>query len=87
VETTHSRPNPLREVRNCVMDNVRTTPEIARRTGLDPSVVKAALDHLARAGLVQAAPLTTGCPADACGSCALLKLGCSSGARKSRGLL
>jgi hypothetical protein len=47
-----------------------TLTEMARRSGLEESVVRAAVDHLVRSGRVEARELSMGCPASGCGSCA-----------------
>ncbi len=70
------RTGPLAAVRSAFARGVRTVPEIAASTGLNPDVVAAAVDHLVASGRLQAQPLASGCPADACGGCALLAAGC-----------
>lgn len=47
-----------------------TRTQIAIRTGLDPVVVDACVDHLLRAGLIAAAAVSSGCPDTGCGGCA-----------------
>ncbi len=47
-----------------------TVAEMVRRSGLDESVLRAAVDHLVRAGRVDARELSIGCPASGCGGCA-----------------
>ena len=47
-----------------------TVAEIVRRSGLDDSVVRAAVDHLVRSGRVESRELSMGCPASGCGGCA-----------------
>jgi hypothetical protein len=53
-----------------------TLTEIARRTGLTDDVVRAAIDHLVRAGRIASTELTLGCPSGGCGSCPVSD-GCS----------
>lgn len=47
-----------------------TVAEMVRRSGLNESVLRAAVDHLVRDGRVQARELSMGCPASGCGGCA-----------------
>lgn len=47
-----------------------TVAEIVRRSGLEDSVVRAAVDHLVRSGRVESRELSMGCPASGCGGCA-----------------
>jgi hypothetical protein len=47
-----------------------TLTEMARRSGLEESVVRAAVNHLIRSGRVEARELSMGCPASGCGNCA-----------------
>ena len=47
-----------------------TVAEIVRLSGLEDSVVRAAVDHLVRSGLVESRELSMGCPASGCGGCA-----------------
>ncbi len=47
-----------------------TVAEMVRRSGLDESVLRAAIDHLVREGRVDARELSMGCPDSGCGGCA-----------------
>lgn len=47
-----------------------TVAELARHSGLAESVVRAAVDHLVRAGRVEAKEFSIGCPPSGCGGCA-----------------
>ena len=47
-----------------------TIAEMVRRSGLEESVLRAALDHLVRSGRVQSRELSMGCPDSGCGGCA-----------------
>ena len=57
-----------------VLDEVRagtpTVAEMARRCDLDEDVVRAAVEHLVRAGRIEARELSLGCPPSGCGGCA-----------------
>ena len=57
-----------------VLDEIRggtpTIAEMARRCDLDEAVVRAAIDHLVRAGRIEARELSFGCPPSGCGGCA-----------------
>jgi hypothetical protein len=53
-----------------------TVGEMARRSGLDEAVVRAAVDHLVRSGRVEAREIAIGCPPSGCGGCAFAS-GCS----------
>ena len=72
-EGVRRRPDagPLRLVLAAVRDGARVRDDIARRTGLGPDVVGAAVDHLVRTGLVDRPAPASGCPATACGNCAI----------------
>lgn len=61
---------PLRSVLDAFGAGATTLQDVAARTGLDPAVVRAAVEHLVRAGYLEARELTVGCPAGGCGSCA-----------------
>ena len=61
----------LRTVLDAFVDGARTVDDLAARTGLDPDLVRVALDQLVALGLVDAAPLAGACPDDACGGCAV----------------
>lgn len=65
------RTGPVRLVLAAVRDGAHVPDDIARRTGLRPDVVGAAVDHLVRTGLVDRPAPAAGCPATACGSCAI----------------
>ncbi len=47
-----------------------TITEMVRRSGLDESVLRAAIDHLVRTGRVESRELSMGCPESGCGGCA-----------------
>lgn len=47
-----------------------TITEMVRSSGLDESVLRAAIDHLVRSGRVQSRELSMGCPESGCGGCA-----------------
>jgi hypothetical protein len=47
-----------------------TVAGIARGSGLDEAVVRAAIDHLVRSGRVDSRELSIGCPPSGCGGCA-----------------
>ncbi|WP_042379504.1 FeoC-like transcriptional regulator [Corynebacterium resistens] len=59
---------PLSKVMQCVSDGVTTVGEIARRTGLAPSTVDAALLQLERMGRARKVTETMAC-SGACGGC------------------
>lgn len=61
----------LRSVLDAFVDGARTVDDIAGRTGLDPELVRVALDQLVALRLVDSAPLSGACPDDACGGCAV----------------
>lgn len=61
---------PLRAVLTAFEGDVHSLDDIARRTGLSRDVVSAAVDHLVRAGRIEARTLAVGCPDGGCGSCA-----------------
>jgi hypothetical protein len=58
---------PLVEVLGALAGGATSRADVARRTGLGPDVVDAAVEHLVRTGRVQQAP--TSCPAQGCASC------------------
>jgi hypothetical protein len=60
---------PLSAVLAAVDDGVTTRTAIADRTGLDPDVVDAAVDHLLRLGRVSSLSLKTACPDGGCHGC------------------
>lgn len=43
---------------------------IARRSGMDEQLVRAAVDHLIRLGRLDSRELAMGCPSSGCGGCA-----------------
>ena len=61
---------PLRAVLQAFDDGASTLHEVGVRTGLDPDVVRAAVDHLVRTGYLDARELAVGCPGGGCSSCA-----------------
>ncbi|PFG15947.1 FeoC-like transcriptional regulator [Propionicimonas paludicola] len=54
-----------------------SVPEMARHQGLDEAVVRAALDHLVRAGRITRAALGSECGPEGCSSCPLVD-GCGA---------
>jgi hypothetical protein len=68
-ETKSSTRTPVRAVLDQIGAGTPTLAEIARNTGLDESLVRAAVDHLVRTGRVAADRLPIGCPPGGCGSC------------------
>ncbi|MFT4296430.1 MAG: hypothetical protein QM582_13555 [Micropruina sp.] len=62
---------PVIAVLDALTDGAGSLTEVRRRTGLRADVVRAAADHLVRAGRLQECPLAFGCPTDGCGGCAL----------------
>jgi hypothetical protein len=60
---------PLRDVLGAVEAGAPTLHDVARRTGLTPDAVRAAVDHLVRMGRLGAGPLTVGCSDGGCGAC------------------
>lgn len=75
---------PLSAVLDAFTQGAASLAEVEGRTGLSPEVVSAAIDHLVRAGRIEAKSLTAGCPSGGCGGCAMAaadgSAGCSSGA-------
>jgi DNA-binding IclR family transcriptional regulator len=63
--------SPLADIRAAVGEGAGTVSDVARRTGLDPDVVRVGLDHLVALRLVAPDPLagTCGVAAAACGGC------------------
>lgn len=61
---------PLRQVLAELEAGTPTVTEVARNLNLDEQVVRAAVDHLVRAGRIEAKELSIGCPASGCGGCA-----------------
>ena len=62
---------PLAAVLDAFGSGASSLAEIESATALDHDVVTAAVDHLVRAGRLEAKILTVGCPAGGCGGCAL----------------
>jgi hypothetical protein len=60
---------PLLTVLGAIDAGETTRRGIVRRTGLDPDVVDAAVEHLVRTGRVGSPALRTGCPTGGCGGC------------------
>ena len=61
---------PLRTVLDAFDAGARSRAQVIERTGLPRDTVDAAVDHLVRAGRLEAKVLTSGCPTGGCGSCA-----------------
>ena len=61
---------PLSTVLAQMQAGAPTVAEIVRLSGLEDSVVRAAVDHLVRSGRVESRELSMGCPAAGCGGCA-----------------
>ncbi len=68
---------PLHLVLDEITAGTPTLAAIARRTGLSDDVVRAAVDHLVRAGRITSTELSFGCPAGGCGGCASAANGCT----------
>ena len=60
---------PLTTVLAEMQAGTPTVAEIVRRSGLEDSVVRAAVEHLVRSGRVESRELSMGCPASGCGGC------------------
>jgi hypothetical protein len=60
---------PLHLVLGEISAGTPTLGEISHRTGLSDEVVRAAVDHLVRAGRVVSTELSLGCPTEGCGTC------------------
>jgi hypothetical protein len=67
--------SPLRAVLAELTAGAPSLDEVARRTGLDRDVVRAAVDQLVRLGRVRADTLSTSCPDTGCGGCAASSCG------------
>jgi FeoC like transcriptional regulator len=67
---------PLHLVLAEITAGTPTLTEIARRTGLTDDVVRAAIDHLVRAGRITSTELSVGCTTGGCGTCPSSR-GCS----------
>lgn len=61
---------PLSMVLAEVEAGTPTVAEMARHSGLAKSVVRAAVEHLVRAGRIESRELSIGCPPSGCGGCA-----------------
>ncbi|GAA1042170.1 hypothetical protein GCM10009557_67550 [Virgisporangium ochraceum] len=61
-------PSPLRAVLAAIDAGARTVAGVRARTGLDPTVVEAAVDHLARARRITVVQMRTLC-GGRCGDC------------------
>ena len=55
----------LAQVRGEIAAGTPTVQAMALRTGVSEEVIRAAVDHLVRAGEAVATPLASGCPVDA----------------------
>lgn len=62
-------PGPVLLVLTAMRAGAHRPADIAQRTGLRNDVVRAAVDHLVRAGIVERPVLASGCPATGCGGC------------------
>ena len=60
---------PLRSVLDAVESGLTTAPAIAERTGLQPDVVQAAIEHLRRMHRLSSMELRTLCAGGGCASC------------------
>ena len=67
---------PLHLVLDEITAGTPTLAAIGRRTGLSDDVVRAAVDHLVRAGRLTSTEFSLGCPTGGCGTC-LPSDGCS----------
>ena len=70
VPATPGTGGPLRAVLTAFEGDIHSLDDIAQHTGLARDVVSAAVDHLVRAGRIEARELAVGCPDGGCGSCA-----------------
>ena len=68
---------PLHLVLDEITAGTPTLAAIARRTGLSDDVVRAAVDHLVRAGRITSTELSLGCPTGGCGGCTSAGNGCT----------
>ena len=66
---------PLSRVLAEVEAGTPTLAQMARNLTLDEDVVRAAVDHLVRAGRIESRELSLGCPPSGCGSCAVASTG------------
>lgn len=62
---------PLRAVLDALAAGAATRPALVAATGLPRDVVDAAVGHLVLTGRLEPLPLTAGCPAVGCGTCAV----------------
>lgn len=60
---------PLSAVADAIADGAAGRGDIARRTGLNPGTVDAAIDHLERTGRLRREHMASSCSAGGCGSC------------------
>lgn len=67
----HPEGGPLRSVLSAVDRGAVTVAELSRRTGLDRDVVRVAVAHLIRSGLLAPQTLSMGCADAGCGACPL----------------
>jgi hypothetical protein len=68
---------PLHLVLDEITAGTPTLAAIARRTGLSDDVVRAAVDHLVRAGRLTSTEVSLGCPTGRCGGCTSAGNGCT----------
>jgi len=68
---------PLHLVLDEITAGTPTLAAIARRTDLSDDVVRAAVDHLVRAGRITSTKLSLGCPTGGCRGCPSAGNGCS----------
>lgn len=61
---------PLRAVLESIEAGTSSVADVAARTGLQPDVVRGAVDNLVRLGRLSAEAMAFGCPSGGCGSCA-----------------
>ena len=61
---------PLSAVLAEVAAGTPTVAAMAVRTGMDEAVLRAAVEHLVRAGRLDSRELAVGCPPSGCGGCA-----------------
>ncbi|MDR1212587.1 MAG: FeoC-like transcriptional regulator [Propionibacteriaceae bacterium] len=78
---------PVTSVLEAFELGLRSTDQIARRSGLSLDLVQAVIDHLVRSGHLEATALASGCPATGCAGCALTPacLGSAAAGRRSAG--
>lgn len=68
--TPASGPGPLSAVLAAFAAGAHSLDEVAARSGRPLDVVRAAVEHLVRAGRIDARELSVGCPAAGCSGCA-----------------